>query len=375
MSGVCVKSSKKSFMSNYRFILEATSKKFVCPNCNKKRFVRYVDTQENIYVGDKVGRCDREFNCGYHLTPKDFYRNNGTLVDYIKYSGETIKPKVKKISVLGKELISKHGNSFKENNFIQSLKMVFNDEQIKQIILKYLIGTTSSPWKGSVIFWQIDEQERLRSGKIINYNRLTGNRIKKPYNHVSWVHKTEKVKGFNLGQCLFGLHLINEFPNKPIAIVESEKSACIMSVIYPEFLWLSCGSISNINIRLFEPIRLKDIVLYPDLSRKNKSNKNAFDLWVNKANLLCSEGFKITVSKFLYELTPDKDKERGFDIADYFINEIKEDRFSLCKKSKIKTPVMRILTKNQIILKKLSQINPAIRLLIESFGLETEKFC
>ncbi|MFS4484223.1 DUF6371 domain-containing protein [Hyunsoonleella sp. 2307UL5-6] len=359
-------------MSNYRFTLEATSKKYVCPNCNKKRFVRYVDTQENIYVGDKVGRCDREFNCGYHLTPKDFYKNNGTLVGHTKYSGETIKPKVRKISSLEKYLISKHGNSFKKNNFIQSLKMIFNDEQIKQIISKYLLGTTSNPWQGSVIFWQIDDKQRVRSGKIINYNRITGNRIKKPYNHVSWIHKTLKIKDFNLGQCLFGLHLINEFPNKPIAIVESEKSACIMSVIYPKFLWLSCGSLSNINIRLFEPIRSKDIVLYPDLSIKNKRNQNAFDLWVDKANILYSEGFKITVSKFLYKITPYSGKENGFDIADYFISEIKEGKFLLPEKNIKEMPVVRMLTKNQKIIQKMISKNQAVKLLIKTFDLDTD---
>ena len=36
----------------------------------------------------------------------------------------------------------------------------------------------------------------------------SGKRVKKPYN---WMHKILKVSNYELKQCLFSLHLINEY--------------------------------------------------------------------------------------------------------------------------------------------------------------------
>lgn len=55
--------------TEYRYILEKGSKKHRCPNCDKKRFVRYIDTQTGEYLPEQHGRCDRESKCGYHSAP------------------------------------------------------------------------------------------------------------------------------------------------------------------------------------------------------------------------------------------------------------------------------------------------------------------
>lgn len=55
---------------NYRFSLDGTSLKFLCPNCHKKRFVRYKDLETDKYLRDYVGRCDKQTKCAYHYTPK-----------------------------------------------------------------------------------------------------------------------------------------------------------------------------------------------------------------------------------------------------------------------------------------------------------------
>ena len=64
---------------NYRYSLDRSSKKFTCPECRQKRFVRYVDAETDEYLPEQFGRCDREVNCGYHQNPytnkykRDFY--------------------------------------------------------------------------------------------------------------------------------------------------------------------------------------------------------------------------------------------------------------------------------------------------------------
>lgn len=64
----------------YRYSLDTTSKKFICPNCNEKRFVKYVDNFTNKFLHKDVGRCDREQSCGYHYSPKQYFNDNKHLI-------------------------------------------------------------------------------------------------------------------------------------------------------------------------------------------------------------------------------------------------------------------------------------------------------
>ena len=47
----------------YKYVLEKGSKKHYCPECNKKRFVRYIDTNTDEYLPFDYGRCDRDDKC------------------------------------------------------------------------------------------------------------------------------------------------------------------------------------------------------------------------------------------------------------------------------------------------------------------------
>ncbi len=51
------------------YTLDKTSKKYHCPSCNEKTFVKYWDIQGNRYAPDVFGRCDRAENCGYYKLP------------------------------------------------------------------------------------------------------------------------------------------------------------------------------------------------------------------------------------------------------------------------------------------------------------------
>lgn len=56
-------------MNNYRYKLDKSSKKHNCPQCGKKRFVKYIDEETGQYLPDHYGRCDREDECNYHNPP------------------------------------------------------------------------------------------------------------------------------------------------------------------------------------------------------------------------------------------------------------------------------------------------------------------
>ena len=78
-------------MKQYRFFLEPwgwrdhhlggrASNKHICPNCGKKTFVRYVDSETGSYLGDLVGKCDREDKCGYHYSPAMYFKDHPEAV-------------------------------------------------------------------------------------------------------------------------------------------------------------------------------------------------------------------------------------------------------------------------------------------------------
>ncbi|WP_396167714.1 DUF6371 domain-containing protein [Flavobacterium sp.] len=317
----------------YRYSLDKSSKKHFCPNCKKKTFVKYFDQVTNEYLENSFGRCDRESNCKYHKRPKE---NNYTIDLPIEIK--------KSKSTINKNEIAKHGGNFKNNNFIQFLKNHFSNEEIRSIILKYLIGT-STHWDGSTIFWQINNQEEIVTGKVMLFDINLGKRIKKPYSHINWMHKILKLKDYELQQCLFGLHLISTYTGDTIAIVESEKTAVIMSMIVPEHLWLATGSKNNFKKELLYPIKNYKILVFPD--------KSEFEDWNKRTSELNQIGFKIKCSN----LIEGKEVENGYDLADYYIEK------RLFSKNE------KIYSKAETTVNRLMKINPEILNLIETFDL------
>ena len=66
-------------MNGYRFHLQKyrPGSKTVCPECGRKScFTRYIDEAGEISFPDNVGICDHINSCGYHYTPKEYFRDN-----------------------------------------------------------------------------------------------------------------------------------------------------------------------------------------------------------------------------------------------------------------------------------------------------------
>ena len=114
---------------------------------------------------------------------------------------------------------------------------------------------------GSTVFWQIDTKGNIHTGKVMQYDPKTGKRVKQPINKISWVHTVLKLHDFNLLQCLFGEHLLID-NNKPVAIVESEKTAIIASIYLPDMIWLACGGCGNLSIKLCGSLKGRKVLLF-----------------------------------------------------------------------------------------------------------------
>lgn len=290
-------------MKQYKYTLDKSSKKFVCPKCYKKTFVKYIETETRNYLNDDFGRCDRESNCGYYQKPETEFQNTFEVVNIPKPEP----------SFHGLELVEKTFLSTSSNNFIEFIKTFFAPDEVQKSIQNYLIGTWDN-WKGTTVFWQIDQLEKVHHGKVMMYDQTTGKRAKNKEGKgiFSTVRSLLKLDDFVLNQCLFGLHLIDE-NTKVVALVEAEKTAVIMSIFKPEYVWLATGSKGGFKYDYLKLIKNYKIVAFPD--------KSEYLDWNNKAIELNGFGFKISVSDWL----ENTDYPNGTDLADVYINELKAE--------------------------------------------------
>jgi hypothetical protein len=303
-------------MNNHRYKLEpykGMSSRHHCPSCQhrEKTFALYIDTETGEHLHPTVGRCNRESNCGNHYTPKQYFQDNNILFDAPKeYKPRPVAPKLKPVSFIPVELLkaSLNNEAFEENNFIQFLIGLFGVEVASELISRYFIAT-SKHWNGATVFWQIDQQGKIRTGKIMLYSPSTGKRIKEPYNHIHWVHKALKMPEFELRQCFFGEHLLID-KIKPVAIVESEKTAIIASIYLPQFIWLAVGSLTNLNAEKCSILKGRTVALFPDL--------NGLDKWSSKAKELSHLAI-FSVSDLLERKATEEERKKGLDLADYLV--------------------------------------------------------
>jgi len=290
------------------------STRHTCPACKRKHsFTLYINTETNQPIHPKVGICNRAIKCGYHYMPKQFSADNKNSITN-DYQNKT--PYVKSFQPLHKidfipELYVKKSLNPK-SNFVSFLYSKFKPEQVQKALLEYKLGATKNK---EVIFWQIDTLNRVRTGKIMQYNSVTGKRIKHQSTAIDWVHNKLKQSkllnyNFNLKQCFFGEHLLNTDKNKWIGIVESEKTAIIASIYFPNLIWLATGSLNNLTIERCSVLTNRNVILYPDLG--------AFDIWCNKANVIQLKiKCDIKISNLLNEIATPSERQYGLDIGDY----------------------------------------------------------
>ena len=186
-------------------------------------------------------------------------------------------------------------NSFsRENNFFRFLhtECHVSEEDLKRLQCRYLVGSTKDK---SIIYWQLDFNGNARSGKIMQYDAATGHRVKNSH-AVGWVHSKLIQTGrltddFVLSQCLFGEHILHSDPiDNVVAIVESEKSALLGSLVYPQYTWLATGG--------------------------------KYDEWKERARHLFLPK-RVIVSNLLQRIATDDEREKKIDIGDWLIEALK----------------------------------------------------
>lgn len=298
------------------------SSRFTCPACGRHHcFTPYVDAEDKI-IGEEYGRCDHESSCGYVKYPPN---EKEWRESYSEYRQRTQKPKPRVIAkpqpkpeqegdicTIPMDIVLKTVRTRPLSDFLKFLLTIIDVDTIVRIVKEYLLGVTKG---GEVIFYQIDSKGRCRTGKVMKYDPLTGHRIKDTTakTPITWVHSLLKQQGvlpqeWELTQCLFGEHLLKKYPDKPVCLVESEKTAIICSCINPECIWLATGGKGQLNDRV-EALDGRTIIAFPDV--------DGYETWVTKAAE--RPYLNIIVSDLLEKNATQEDRDTHIDIADILI--------------------------------------------------------
>lgn len=314
----------------YTFGLENGSKKFVCPQCGQKTFVRVVEYASGQYLPDYVGRCDRESKCGYAYTWKEYFSDTAEPAAH-KFrnpmpsknarirlaAGKVHSPKPDYIQA---DHLLKTVADYERNAFVQFLLELFPDDSgsVKRAILDYLIGTDG----GYTVFPTINAAGKVCKAKLMKFDPGTGKRIKSDH-AISSLQARLKQSG-QIGdafetdkEVFFGEHLILGNSGAKLAIVESEKTAVIASImrgVFPfSFVWLGAHSKAWLNVNRIKRLgRFRQIVLYPDA--------DAYKKWRQIALEAQREGYQVKVSGLIETHATEQEKADQVDLADYLID-------------------------------------------------------
>lgn len=358
--------------NEYRFIFEKGSRKHLCPECGKKRFVRYVDTKTGGYLPDQYGRCDREANCGYHLNPyQDGYskmiwgkENGNSIVIPTRWKPPTTRkvqqPPVKPIyfdfEAFKRTLRPEH---YENNIFIQNLfgrvQFPFDPADVTRVIEFYRLGTIPGGYRsGAVTFPFIDIDGNVRAVQVKQFdetNHTTGtdflHSIISKYYKETGKHQPEWLEKYmsqdKKVSCLFGEHLLNEFPSNRIALVEAPKTAVYGTLYFglpktsDQYLWLAVYNKSSFSLDKVRPLQGRFVDVFPDLSKDG----GTFREWESKAKDFEKQlpGTQFNMYDFLEMEAPQADRVKGEDIADYLIKLDWKDFRSREVKKEISAPL------------------------------------
>ena len=228
--------------------------------------------------------------------------------------------------------------------------------QMVHAALRYRLGRSKDD---AVIYWQIDQTGQVHDGKLMWYGPDC-HRLKD--RNASWVmyllkqHYGIPQDAFMPTHCFFGTHLLSNkgqvsnpkegrsFHSKNIpheeerrartfleerdqtsflgtvAIVEAEKSAVILSELYPQYIWLAAGGLGEVQTDKFLPLRNYKIILFPDTDPDGR----AFTRWYDAAQTVMRSFFwpknnPIRVSPILERHATADQKRRKIDLIDYII--------------------------------------------------------
>lgn len=250
--------------------------KTTCPSCSGNRRKKN-DRCLSVNTESGIAFCH---HCGTTIK-----REGGSIMGKIAYQNyQKQKQSVRYLKDFPFNTIDTNNSLFK------GISEVYGYEDTLKAFKRFKVATN---WN-KVYWYYID-----RSGKGVRYAKtmLYQNGTNRGNGFIA-TPKEFRENGFS--PCLFGLHLVEW--DKPNVIVESEKTALIASIAYPEYNWLATGGKNR--LKLIEEARLlKKAILIPD-----KGEQSWFDYAETNPNLSVND-----------VLEKREDLPKGSDLADILI--------------------------------------------------------
>ena len=202
-----------------------------------------------------------------------------------------------------------------------------SEAQMAHAAERYRLGKSKN---GKPIFWMIDERGIVRDGRIGD----------------TWVSMIFKRRYPECGRyivtkhCLFGMQLrsatlgtdpsVQQSEKRKVksekcnphcctvAIVEAEKTAVILSELYPQYIWLASGGLGEVQPDKFRVLRGCKVILFPDTD----PDGIAYSRWSNAAEEVMRSVFwegspPIRVSRILEDHATEEQKRRKIDLVDF----------------------------------------------------------
>ena len=212
-----------------------------------------------------------------------------------------------------------------DSDFCQEVvaRQWLTEAQMQHAAEQYRLGRSRS---GKTIFWMIDEIGQVLDGHIGS----------------SWVSQMllqrhpDLLSGIPTVHCFFGEHLVTmgtgsqcaamskalhsgacpqrEQSASKICLIESERSAVILSEIYPEYIWLAWVYDANLTIDKLEPLSGHRVVLYPRASEAKEDFTFCSEIASQARHLF---NLDITVNNILEHQASPEQKARRIDLFEY----------------------------------------------------------
>jgi hypothetical protein len=129
-------------------------------------------------------------------------------------------------------------------------------------------GIKNGYLENATLFPYIDYNNNFTTAKIVQYNSITGKRNKDVSANYFHTYKPI-IKELNVPKqskklsCFFGEHLLAH-NTKPVVIVEAEKTAIILSMIFDDIVFLASGGANLLKGKSWDFLINRDVYLYPD---------------------------------------------------------------------------------------------------------------
>jgi len=294
--------------------------KMVCPSCGRKSFVPYIYNDTGDIVDSTCGRCDHVQSCGYHLAPAEFFKNNPDAKPIEKHEAYSKpQPSIINFCTLDEWKVRQTADEAIQCDFAQGLLKFFKADKVAQAINRYHVQSIG--FDRNTTFPCISVDGSVTDVMCLGY----GSDLHRNPNVCYHYYGDKKQKAqldalypnkYTYNPCYFGEHLLSDGTEKNIGLVESQKSAIICSMVFPQMTWLATCGCGNFNVTKSHTLKDRRIFVYPD--------KGSSDKWGKIVETMKRYSYNVHLRPIMEEL---QGYGANSDIADVILDNIKNNEY------------------------------------------------